>query len=123
VLGAGAKFQGTLSIGNYQYSIITYNGRGILPGAGTKTKFLTAGKVIFLSSETRLDTVFGGIPRVVPVDPRLSGFLPDRIAVPGAIDLAPNVYATANGKQTILELESRPLLIPTNIDGFGCLTT
>ncbi len=122
-LGSGAKLQGTLHIGNYQYQIITYNGRGILPAAGSKTKFLDAGKVIFLSSDTRLDTVFGGIPRVVPVDPRLAGFLPDRIAVPGAIDLAPNVYATPNGKQTILELESRPLLIPTNIDGFGCLTT
>lgn len=122
-LGAGAKLQGTLSIGDYQYRIITYNGRGILPASGTKTKFLPDDKVIFLSSETRLDTVFGGIPRVVPVDPRFAGFLPDRVAVPGATDMAPNIYATLNGKQTMFELESRPLLIPTQIDGYGCLDT
>lgn len=124
-LGMGAKLQGTLSIGNYQFSIITYNGRGILPGdpPTTKTKFLPVDKVVFLSDETRLDTVFGGIPRVVPVDPRFAGFLPDRVAVPGAVDMAPNIYATLNGKQTMFELESRPLLIPTQIDGYGCLDT
>ena len=122
-LGMGAKFQGTLSIGNYQFSIITYNGRGILPGAGSKTKFLADDKVVFVGTETRLDTLFGGIPRVVPVDPRFAGFLPDRIAIPGAVDMAPNIYATQNGKQTMFELESRPLLIPTQIDGYGCLDT
>lgn len=122
-LGDGAKFQGTLSIGNYQFSIITYNGRGILPGTSTKVKFLPSDKVIFVSPDTRLDTVFGGVPRVVPVDPRFAGFLPDRVAIPGAVDMAPNIYATENGKQTMFELESRPLLIPTQIDGFGCLDT
>lgn len=124
-LGAGAKLQGTLEIGNYQFKIITYNGRGILPGdpVTTKTKFLPTEKVIFLSEETRLDTLFGGVPRVVPVDPRFAGFLPDRVAIPGAVDMAPNIYATLNGKQTMFELESRPLLVPAQIDGYGCLDT
>lgn len=122
-MGAGAKFQGSLSIGNYQYSIITYNGRGILPAAGTKTKFLPDDKVIFLSQDTRLDTVYGGVPRVVEPDPRFAGFLPDRIAIPGAIDMSPNIYASVDGKQTLFDLESRPLLIPTQIDGYACLTT
>jgi hypothetical protein len=41
----------------------------------------------------------------------------------GNIDMTPNLYCTPNGKQIMAELESRPLLIPVQIDGFGCLDT
>ena len=59
----------------------------------------------------------------VDVDPRFAGFLPGRIAVPTAVDMAINLYATPNGRQTILEVASRPQLIPTGIDTFGTINT
>lgn len=128
-LGAGAKFQGVLDLGAYKYELITYSGRGILPGDSTSTKFLGPDKVVFLASgndggrATRLDQLFGGVPRAVPVDPRFAAFLPRTIAVPGAMSMSPNIYASQDGKQTHFDLESRPLLVPVGIDQFGCLDT
>ncbi len=121
--GVGGKFWGVVNVGNYQMEIWSFNGRGLIPGDSTKTKFVADTSCIVMASSGRLDTVFAGVPMAVPVDPRFAGFLPDRIAVPRAVDMAPNIYATANGRQTMLEVASRPLLIPTAIDSFGTLTT
>jgi len=117
--GTGGKFQGVLNIGNYKLEIWTYNGRGIVPASGTKTAFVLDDSCIVMSSAGRLDTVFAGVPMATPVDPRFADILPSRVAVPQAVDLAPNIYSTPNGRQTILEVASRPLLIPTAIDSFG----
>ncbi len=76
-----------------------------------------------MSGDSRLDTVFGGVPAIVNVDERFRSVLPDRIAVPMATDVQPNMWATVDGKQTMLGLASRPLLIPTGIDTFGALDT
>ncbi|MEE9393697.1 MAG: major capsid protein [Planctomycetota bacterium] len=118
--GQGAKFMGVINIGAYQFEMWTFNGRGIAPD-GTAVRFVGVNNCIVMASSARLDTVFAGVPRPVPIDPRFAGFLPERIAVPAAVDIAPNIYATQNGKQTILELESRPLLIPTAIDSFATI--
>ncbi len=123
VRGNGGKYQGVLNIGNYRFDIYTYNGRYQDIGSSSKTKFLDDANVIMLSSSARLDKVFGGVPRAVPIDPRFAGLLPDRVSIPTATDFAPNIYATPNGKQTIIELASRPMMIPTAIDSFGCLAT
>lgn len=120
--GTGGKFMGVLNIGNYQLELWTFNGRGI-PPAGTKIPYVAPENVIVMSSGGRLDTVFAGVPRAVPVDPRFEGLLPDRVAIPAAVDLSPNIYSTPNGRQTILELASRPLLIPTAIDSFARIDT
>jgi len=120
--GVGGKFQGVWSVGNYQFQIWTFNGRGLVPGDSTKTLFVADASCIVMASSARLDTVFAGVPMAVPVDPRFAGFLPARVAVPRAVDMAPNIYATPNGRQTMLEIASRPLLIPTAIDSFGTLT-
>lgn len=121
-MGNGGKRQGRISIGNYMFEIWTYNGRYI-DATNTKVKFVGDDNVIMLSTQTRLDKLFGGVPRAVSPDPRFADFLPDRISVPEATDFSPNIYSTPNGRQTILELCSRPLLVPTAIDGFGCLDT
>ena len=121
--GQGGKFQGVIHIGNYRFEIWTYNGRGILPGSVSKTKFIDDDKCIVRASGGRLDTVFGGVPTPTAVDARFRDILPDRVSIPRAVDIAPNIWTSPNGKQTILELESRPLLIPTGIDTFGCIDT
>lgn len=121
IAGVGGKFQGQVHIGNYRFNIWTYGGRYLDIGASTKTKFVLGSNVIMLSSGARLDKVFGGVPRAVPVDPRFAGILPDRISIPMATDFSPNIYTTVDGKQVICEVASRPLCIPTAIDSFGCL--
>lgn len=120
--GVGGKFWGAVHVGNYQVEIWSSNARGLVPGDSTKTLFVDDDSCIVMASSGRLDTVFAGVPMAVPIDPRFAGFLPDRVAVPRAVDVAPNIYASQNGRQTILELASRPLLIPTAIDSFGTLT-
>jgi len=120
--GVGGKFWGSVHVGNYQVEIWSFNGRGLVPGDSTKTLFVDDDSCIVMASSGRLDTVFAGVPMAVPIDPRFAGFLPSRVAVPRAVDVAPNIYATPNGRQTILELASRPLLIPTAIDSFGTIT-
>ncbi len=119
---SGGKLQGVAHIGNYEVEIWTYNGRGIPPG-GAKIKFVNAASCIVMSSIARLDTVFAGVPVPVDRDPRFEGVLPDRISIPQGVDLAPNIWATPNGKQINVEIESRPLLIPTAIDSFAKIAT
>ncbi len=121
--GVGGKYQGILNVGNYQIEIWTYNGRGLVPGAGSAIKMVTSANVIVMASGGRLDTVFGGVPMAVPVDPRFAGILPSRISIPQAVDIAPNIWVTPDGKQTMLEVASKPLLIPTGIDTFGTIAT
>jgi Phage major capsid protein E len=121
--GTGGKFQAVINVGNYRFEIWTYSGRGVIPGSGTKTLFVGDADCIVMASSGRLDTVFGGVPMAVPVDPRFADFLPSRVAVPQAVDMVPNIYATPDGMQTILQIASRPLLIPTAIDSFGNIAT
>lgn len=116
-IGAGAKFIGVVNVGAYQMEIWIFNGRGITP-AGAQVRFVGVNNVIVMSSDARLDTVFGAVPRAVPVDPRFAGFLPDRVSVPTATDISPNIYTTADGMETILSLRSRPLLVPVAVDSY-----
>lgn len=120
----GATRKGRVDVASYTFEIWTYSGRGIIPGAGTKTNYVDTNFVIMMSSDGRLDTVFGGVPRPLAIDARFQGLgLPPRISIPGAIDISPNVYATPDGMSTIMSVTSRPLLIPTAIDTFGRLDT
>lgn len=121
--GPGGKFVGTIHIGNYKFDMWTYSGQGVLPGASTPIRYIPTDKCVVMSTRARRDTVFAGIPRVRPVDPAFAGILPPRVAVPGATDFATNIYSSLNGKSLYQELESRPLLIPTQIDGYGCIDT
>jgi hypothetical protein len=120
---SGAKFVGTVDIGMYVYQVWTYDGRGIIPGASTSVPMVGLDNCIVRASSGRLDTVYGGVPGPVRPDPRFAGMLPDRIAIPEAIAISPNVYSSTNGKNVELELESRPLSIPVGIDTFGCIDT
>lgn len=121
--GKGGKYQGVIHIGAYQYEIWTYNGRGIIPGDSTNTRMIDRDACIVMASELRLDTVFAGVPMPTETDARFRDILPPRISVPTAIDLAPNIWTSLNGKTVMLEIESRPLVIPTAIDGFGNIDT
>lgn len=123
-MGMGGIFRGTVEVGNYNLDIFTYPGRYKHPQTGLSTKFIPDDLVIVKSSTGRLDATFGAIPRIVGPDPRVPSALTQRINVPGVpADLQLNAWITPNGETMEVQAGSRPLLIPTAIDTFGCLDT
>lgn len=122
-MGNGGIYRGTIEIGNYRYDMFTYDGRYKHPQTGVSTKFIPDDKVIVRSSTGRLDAAFGGIPRIT-TDSRVPSALTSRISIPGkAFDVQMNGYITPNGETMMVEAGTRPLMIPTAIDTFGCLDT
>lgn len=123
-LGNGGIFRGTIEIGNYKYDIFTYGGRYKHPQTGVSTKFIPDAKVIVSSSSSRMDATFGGIPRIGAVDPRVPAALTSRISVPDQmLDIQMNSWITQDGETMMVQAGTRPLLIPTAIDQYGCLDT
>lgn len=126
--GNGGTFRGIVEIGNYRYDVWTYGGRFKDPQSGVKTQYLTPGKVISRSSTGRLDATFGAIPNIgAIVGTQATGLLPElpsRISnTDGGMDLFTNAWVSADGEQIFGGIGARPLMIPTAIDTYGCLTT
>lgn len=119
---SGAVFYGHVWVGTYRLAMWAYNGTYKDPATGTVTRYIADDKVVMLGDGVRLDMTSAKVPLPLGPDPRVANLLPGRMASrEGNFDVTPNVYATPNGKQVMGELESRPLLIPVQIDGFGCL--
>lgn len=124
VRGQGAKFMGFIEIGDCRLDMWTYSGRYKHQQTGTSTRFMHPDKVVVIASSGRLDATFGNVPRIVPVDARVAPFLPTRISSrAGGMDLHPNAWIDQTGENLYAGVSSRPLLIPTAIDTYGCLNT
>lgn len=126
--GDGAIFQGVVTLGNYRFDVWTYAGRYDDPQTGNSTKFIDDDKVIMRASGGRLDAVFGAIPNIgqaLGLSPnRIIPELPPRLVLPErGLDLNLNVWMTADGEQLFGGVGTRPLMIPTAIDTYGCLDT
>lgn len=123
-MGNGGIYRGTVEIGNYRYDIYTYPGRYKHPQTGVSTAFIADDKVIVRDSTARLDATFGGIPRIGAPDPRVPAAMFERISIPGQMfDLQQNSWITNDGETLMHQVGTRPLMIPTAIDSFGCLDT
>ena len=124
VRGQGAKFLGFIEIGDCRLDMWLYSGRYKHQQTGASTRFMHADKVIVRASSGRMDATFGNIPRIVPPDARVVPFLPTRISSrAGGMDLHPNAWIDETGENLKAGVSSRPLLIPTAIDTYGCLNT
>jgi hypothetical protein len=122
--GNGGVFHGVVWIGNYEFEIWSYTGKYKHPQTGVSTDFIDPAKVIMLSDNSRLDATFGAIPRIVPPDARVLPFLPPRISDSAVgIDMFTNAWVSDDGEQLFVGSGSRPLMIPTAIDTYGCLDT
>lgn len=126
--GQGGNFRGVVEIGNYRYDIWTYGGRYKDPQTGNKIQFVDPAKVIMRASGGRLDATFGAIPNIgVLLNSQANQLLPElpsRISnAEGGMDLHTNAWLTNDGEQMFGGVGTRPLLIPTAIDTFGCLDT
>ncbi len=121
---SGATFYGFIWIGSYRFEMWTYPETFKDPQTGLPVEYVDTDKVIMSSSRTRLDKTSAIIPLPLGPDPRIAGLVPGRLSSREiGFDVTPNMYATENGKQIMGELESRTLLIPVQIDGFGCQKT
>ena len=85
-------------------------------------------KVVVRSSTGRLDATFGAIPNIgkllgAQATNNVLPELPSRANnVEGGMDMFWNAWITPDGEQLMGGVGSRPLMIPTAIDTFGCLT-
>ena len=124
-MGMGGTFRGTVEIGNYMYEIWTYGGRYKMPESPRgKVQYMDPSKCIVKVSDGRMDGTFGAIPRIVPPESRVLPFIPDRISdTQGGMDMFMNAWVTPDGEQLIVGCGSRPLMIPTAIDTYGCIET
>lgn len=121
---SGATFIGTIWIGAYEYQMWTYAEGYKDPVSGTFTQYIADDKVVMLSDQTRFDRVSALVPLPLGPDPRVAGLMPGRLVSDTMdLDVMPNLWCTPNGKELMAEIESRPLLVPVQIDGFGCLDT
>jgi hypothetical protein len=120
----GSTFTGTVTIGSYEFNIWLYNGRYDDVETGTSTPYVADDKVIMLSSSERLDATFGGIPMFGNPAAGILPFLPARVSDQAAnMDIFMNAWLEPNRRHLFVSAESRPLMIPTAIDSFGCLDT
>lgn len=121
--GNGAHFKGTLWVGDFEFEMWTYTGRYKHPVTGVKTKFMDDNKVIMLDSEARYDLTFGSIPLIERRGQVLTG-LPERmVSTSNGFGMTTNSWVEVNGKSLSVSAGTRPLVIPTAIDTYGCLTT
>lgn len=120
----GATFYGYVWVGAYMLEMWTYPEGYNDPQTKAFTKYVDDANVIVMSKGTRLDYSTARVPLPLGPDPRVANIMPGRLVNTSMeLDVTPNLYCTPNGKQIMAELESRPLLIPVQIDGFGCVTT
>ena len=121
---SGATFQGHVWVGSYLFQMWTYPDTFTSPSTGLPVPYIDTHKVIMKSDKTRLDMTSAVVPLPLGPDPRVAGLMPPRLSSRAdGFDVTPNLWSTPNGKQIFGELESRPLLVPVQIDGFGTLNT
>ena len=100
-------------------------GRGLICLSLEKERLQGLNLPLMVSDNTaRFDAVFGAVPRFVPMDARVRRFVPGRMSSGRAgMDIQTNAWVTPDGDQLYVGGASRPLMIPTAIDRYGCLDT
>jgi len=123
-VASGLNYRGVIEVGNYSLRVWSYPGVYTHPQTGASTQYVDDGKAIIYAEDGRLDATFGAIPRIVPVENRVLPYLPETVTMPGrGMTMSTFAWVTPNGSQLMGEVGSRPLLIPTAIDTFGCIAT
>lgn len=128
IRGNGGQYRGVVDLGNYRLEIWTYAGKYKDPQTGNTVDFVDPDNVVIMSSATRLDATFGAIPHIgkaLGVQTAINiPNLPRRIvSTEQQVDLFTNVWLSPDGEQLFGGVGARPLMIPTAIDTYGCLTT
>lgn len=123
IRGAGGKYHGFISIGQYSFEIWSYSGWYKHQHTGVATPYVTADKVIMLAPG-RLDLTFGAVPSILGPDPRLAAISLGRVRNgAGGMDMFTNLWCSPDGRNLHGSVAARPLCVPTAIDTYGCLDT
>jgi hypothetical protein len=121
--GEGASFCGKVWIDNYLFELWMYDGFYRDPATGNHADYVGTNNVIMMSSTGRLDLSYGAIPLIGSPDPTAMPFLPGRMSsADRGLDLTLNAWRTPDRKHLKVSAGTRPLVIPTAIDTFACLT-
>lgn len=124
-----AQYRGTVDVGSYKLDLWTYGAVYKDPQTGAVTEYLDPAKVVVRASRGRLDGTFGAIPNIaeelgIGTRQQLLPELPPRMSsVAEGVDFHVNAWLDERGEAMFAGLGSRPLMIPTAIDSFGCLDT
>lgn len=127
--GEGGTFHGRISLGNYVYDIWTYDDFYNDPQTGEATEYMDTNKVIVMSTQSRLDALFGSVPNLgelLGISPRkeLLPELPARLSSSQTgVDMFLNVWTDERIENLFAGVGSRPIMCPTALDSFGCITT
>jgi len=123
--GEGGTFQGRVSIGDYQFDIWTYSGRYVDPVTPfAKKKYIADDKVVMFTSGARLDATWGSVQLMAAPDQRVMRYLPNRLSSSAAnTDININGWLSQDNENLEIGVKSRPCLVPTDIDSFGCIDT
>lgn len=121
---SGATHQAMIRIGSYKYDVWTYP-EYYTDETGAQVSYIGKDNVIICAKRTRLDRVFAMPPKPLNVDPRVANFLPNGIinSIANGISVMPNVWCNPEGTEINGSLKTRPMLIPVQVDGFGCINT
>ena len=123
-VGTGATFQGTVWIGSYEFRIWSYPEGYNDPETKLFKKYIDDDNVVMTSEQTRFDRVSALVPLPLGTDPRLANIVPGRLVDRSMdLDVTPNLWCSPDGTVINTDLKSRTLLVPVQIDGFGCLNT
>jgi hypothetical protein len=119
----GGYYIGQIFISGQPLEIWLYNQTYKDPATGTATPYLGINNVIITSTNTRIDATYGNIPRIAPPDPRAAAIFPPNLSAPRSrLAVWVNPWITPNNESVMFDIGTRPLVIPTQIDGFACLT-
>jgi hypothetical protein len=117
-----ATYVGLIWINNYQYEIWIYDGWYKDPQSGAMTPYIADDNVIVCSSLARMDLTFGAIPFIAQPDPRAAALVGGRLSsTDGQFDFTPNAYVSEDNVRLFIEVGTRPMTIPTEIDSFACI--
>ena len=117
----GRRYMGYLELTGYRLNMYTYKGEYKDIGAATNSRYIESGSVIVIAEGFRGDATFGSIPQIVPPESRAMSFLTGRLPMSSVgMDFTTNAWVSIDGESITGSLASRPLLIPTSIDRFGC---
>lgn len=115
-------YQGHMTINGSRAELYSYQASYDHPQTGVDTPYVSPWNVIGLSTKARRAATFGGIPRIVPVDPRLAPLgIGSMLAADKGLALTTNAYVSPNGENITAEVKTRPLLIPVVIDAHVCI--
>ncbi len=126
VRGEGATFFGYVWIGMYRFEIWTYDGMYKDPATGAMKYYVPENVIIMMPDKPRFDAKFGRIPlfkdpnkAMIPGVPQFPGRISSSDKV---LDLTVNSWITPDGKHAMMSCGTRPILIPTAIDSYACIT-